>query len=85
MIWAGLRTGPFLLYLRSDKTEATFCVKRWTVLRRKYMDLACFIIWLILGAFAIHPLIKNETVHPLLYFWAVFVCMLLYAEKLLIG
>ena len=49
------------------------------------MDLACFIIWLILGAFAIYPLIKNETVHPLLYFWAVFVCILLYAEKLLIG
>ena len=49
------------------------------------MNLACFIIWLIIGAFAIHDLIKNKPVHPLLYFWAVFVCILLYAEKLLIG
>lgn len=49
------------------------------------MNLACFIIWLILGAFAIHHLIKNEPVHPLSYFCAVFVCILLYAEKLLIG
>lgn len=49
------------------------------------MDLACFIIWLILGAYAIYHLIKNEPVHPLSYFCAVFVCIVLYAEKLLIG
>lgn len=49
------------------------------------MDLACFIIWLILGVFAIHHVIKNEPVHPLSYFCAVFVCIILYLEKLLIG
>lgn len=49
------------------------------------MDLACFIIWLILGAFAITHLVKNEPVHPISYFCAVLVCIVLYAEKLLIG
>lgn len=49
------------------------------------MDLACFIIWSILGVFAVQNLIKNEPVHPLSYFCAVVVCIVLYAQKLLIG
>lgn len=49
------------------------------------MTLVCFILWLILGAFAIYHLIKNEPVHPLSYFCAVFAWIILYAEKLLIG
>ena len=49
------------------------------------MNLACFIIWLILGAFAVYHVIKNEPVPPLSYLCAVLVCIVLYAEKLLVG
>ena len=49
------------------------------------MTLACFIIWLILGVFAIYHLVKNEPVEPISYFLAVLVCIVLYAEKLLLG
>lgn len=49
------------------------------------MNLACFIIWIIMGVFAIAHLVKNEPVNPISYFCAVIVCIVLYAEKLLIG
>lgn len=49
------------------------------------MNLVCLIIWSILCVSAIYNVIKNEPVHPLSYFCAVFVCVLLYVEKLLIG
>lgn len=49
------------------------------------MNLACLIIWSILGVFAVCNLIKKEPVDPLSHFCAVLVCIVLYAEKLLIG
>lgn len=49
------------------------------------MSLACLIIWSILGIIALYDLVKNNPVHPLSYFCAVLVCIILYAEKVLIG
>lgn len=49
------------------------------------MNLACLIIWIILGIIAFYDLIKNNPVNPFSHFCAVFVCIVLYAEKVLIG
>ena len=49
------------------------------------MNLVCLILWSVLGGFSVYHLIKNEPVHPLLYFCAVLVCIVLYAEKVLLG
>lgn len=47
------------------------------------MNLACLIIWSILGAFAVYDLIKKNPVSPFSYFCAVLVCICNYLEKFL--
>lgn len=49
------------------------------------MDLACLIIWIIMGVFAVYDLIKNNPVNPFSHFCAVLVCIVMYTEKLLNG
>lgn len=47
------------------------------------MNLACLIIWSILGIIAIYDLIKNNPVSPISHFCAVLICILHYLEKVL--